>query len=125
MLRAVGPYLPAIAFLIAAVAVLALSGVVPVGALWLLSNGLYVAGAAWWTVCAVRARPPLWPHLLGLFAPAAPPTLFAWPLLRAGDGAVMGVFPIALALLGSWLAVLLGLFVLLLRTSWSRDDKAG
>lgn len=125
MLRAVRPYLPATALLIAAVGVLALSGIVPVGALWLLSNGLYVAGAAWWAVCVARARPPLWPHVLGLFAPAAPPTLFAWPLFQAGDNAVMGVYPIAFALLGSWLAVLLGLFLVLLRASWSpADDEA-
>lgn len=114
-------YLPPAVLLLAAIGALALADARD--GFLLAANLLYAVGALWWVIGAAWAPRPRWPHALGMLVPIAPPTLYAAPLLLAGDNAVMGVFPLALAIFGAWAAGLIGGFLMLLRASWSPADE--
>lgn len=82
------------------------------------STWIYALGAVGWSVEAVRARPPLWPHLLAAWAPPAAPVIMMWLAVGENDAGALGFFAFAPAIFLPLLASMVATFLLLLRMTW-------
>lgn len=83
-----------------------------------VANWVYALGAVVWSIDAVRAKPPLWPHLIAVWAPPAAPVAVMWRALQDSDAAALGFFAFAPAIFIPLLASMVASFLLLLRMTW-------
>ncbi|MFZ5720313.1 MAG: hypothetical protein ACOY5Y_12735 [Pseudomonadota bacterium] len=114
--------------LLVAVAVLPMAAVAGWNETWpglplSVANWIYALGAVVWSIEAVRAKPPLWPHLIAVWAPLAAPAAVMWRALQHSDAGALGFFAFAPAIFVPLLASMLSTFLLLLRLTWSPPDS--